>query len=73
MNKETLQGDWNTIKGKVKEKWGRLTDNDLTEINGKRDLLIGKLQKTYGLAKDRAEQQLSQWEQETNRQKIKMK
>jgi len=62
MNKDTLQGDWNIIKGKVKEKWGKLTDNDLTEIHGKRDQLLGKIQKKYGLAKDKAEQELTEWE-----------
>ncbi len=63
MNKDTLKGDWNVVKGKVKEKWGKLTDNDLTEIKGKRDQLLGKLQKTYGLAKDKAEKELADWEE----------
>lgn len=62
MNKETLAGDWNMLKGKIKEKWGRLTDDDLTEIKGKRDQLLGKIQKRYGLAKEKAEQELSEWE-----------
>ena len=61
-NKDTFQGDWNELKGKVKEKWGKLTDNDLTEIQGKRDQLLGKLQKRYGLAKEKAEEQLTEWE-----------
>ncbi len=62
MNKDTLHGDWNVVKGKIKEKWGKLTDDDLTEIKGKRDQLLGKLQKKYGFAKERAEQELSEWE-----------
>lgn len=62
MNKETLKGDWNILKGQVKEKWGKLTDDDLTEINGKRDQLLGKIQKKYGLDKERAEEELSVWE-----------
>lgn len=66
MNKDTLQGDWNLIKGKIKEKWGKLTDNDLTEINGKREQLLGKLQKTYGFAKDKAEQELTAWEKQSS-------
>lgn len=62
MNKDTLKGDWTLIKGKLKEKWGKLTDDDLTEINGKREQLLGKIQKRYGLAKEKAEQELANWE-----------
>lgn len=57
-----LKGEWNLIKGKIKEKWGKLTDDDLTEISGKRDQLLGKIQKKYGLAKEKAEQELTEWE-----------
>lgn len=62
MNKDIFKGDWNIIKGKVKEKWGKLTDNDLSEINGKRDQLVGKLQKTYGYDKEMAEEEIAEWE-----------
>lgn len=62
MNKEMMRGNWNELKGKIKEEWGRLTDDDLTEINGKREQLLGKLQKKYGYAKERAEQELKNWE-----------
>ena len=62
MNKDTLQGDWKIMKGKVKEKWGKLTDDDITEINGKKEQLIGKLQKKYGYAKDMAEDKINEWE-----------
>ncbi len=48
MDKDTLKGDWNIIKGKVKENWGRFTDDDLTQINGKKDQLLGLMQKKYG-------------------------
>ena len=66
MNKDTLKGDWNLVKGKIKEKWGNLTDDDLTEINGKRDQLLGKIQKKYGLAKEKAEQELAEWEKRSD-------
>ena len=66
MNKDTLQGNWNILKGQVKEKWGKLTDDDLSEINGKRDQLLGKIQKKYGLAKEKAEEELSSWEKHNN-------
>ncbi len=64
MNKDIFQGDWNILKGKIKEKWGKLTDDDLTEIKGKKDQLVGKIQKRYGYAKDKADQELSQWEKQ---------
>jgi uncharacterized protein YjbJ (UPF0337 family) len=48
MNKLEIQGDWNITKGKLKEKWGKLTDNDLTYIDGKHDELYGRIQKSTG-------------------------
>lgn len=62
MNKDTFQGNWNELKGKIKEKWGKLTDDDMTQIKGKRDQLLGKLQQRYGFAKEKAEEELVQWE-----------
>lgn len=55
MNKDILEGKWTQAKGKLKERWGKLTDDDLKAIDGKRDRLVGKLQERYGLAKDKAE------------------
>ncbi len=62
MNNDILKGNWNVLKGKVKEKWGKITDDDLTAIQGKRDQLLGILQKKYGYAKDQAEKELNTWE-----------
>lgn len=62
--KDQFEGNWNMLKGKVKEKWGRLTDDDIEMINGKRDQLIGRLQKTYGYAKDRALKEVDSFEKE---------
>lgn len=62
MNWDRIEGDWKQFKGKVKEKWGKLTDDDLDVIAGKRDQLSGKLQKSYGVSKDEAEKQISDWE-----------
>lgn len=64
MNKEQFSGQWNTIKGKVKEKWGKLTDDDLSRIEGKRDQLLGFIQKRYGYEKERAQEELERWEKE---------
>jgi len=61
MNSEQLTGKWNQMKGTVREKWGRLTDDDVTQINGKRDQLIGRIQERYGLAKEAAAKQVDEW------------
>lgn len=58
MNWDQITGNWKQFKGKVKEKWGKLTDDDLTTIGGKRDQLVGVLQQKYGYAKEQAEQEL---------------
>lgn len=54
---DVIKGSWKEFKGKVKKKWGKLTDNDLTEIEGKAEELTGKLQKIYGLSKEKAEKE----------------
>ena len=61
MNWDTATGDWKQFSGKVKEKWGKLTDDDLTVINGKREQLEGKLQERYGYAKDQAKKEIDDW------------
>ena len=58
MNWDVLKGNWKQFTGKVKQKWGKLTDDDLTAIGGKRDELLGRLQQRYGYAKDEAEREL---------------
>ena len=55
MNKDEAGGNWKQFKGKVKEQWGKLTDDDMTIIEGKRDQLVGKIQERYGYQKDQAE------------------
>jgi uncharacterized protein YjbJ (UPF0337 family) len=62
MNWDQIAGNWKQFKGKVKEKWGDLNDDDLTYIDGKRDQLIGRVQERYGIAKDEAERQVKAWE-----------
>ena len=61
MNWDQVSGNWKQFKGMVKEKWGKLTDDDLDVISGKRDQLIGKLQEKYGIAKEEAEKELKSW------------
>ncbi len=62
MNWDTAEGNWKQFKGKVKEQWADLTDDDLTKIEGRRDQLIGRVQERYGVAKDEAEKQVTAWE-----------
>ncbi|MGZ5092417.1 MAG: CsbD family protein [Burkholderiales bacterium] len=62
MNWDRIEGNWKVFKGKIKEQWGKLTDDELDVIAGKRDQLIGRLQKAYGITKDEAERQVSEWE-----------
>ena len=57
----SIRGKWKQFAGKVKEKWGKLTDDDLTTINGQREQLVGKLQERYGMAKDQAEKQIDEF------------
>jgi uncharacterized protein YjbJ (UPF0337 family) len=59
MDWNRVEGNWKQVKGKVKEKWGDLTDDDLTAINGQRDQLEGKIQERYGLAKDKVRRTLT--------------
>jgi uncharacterized protein YjbJ (UPF0337 family) len=61
MNWDQIAGDWKQFTGKVKEKWGKLTDEDLTTIAGKRDQLAGLLQQRYGYAKDQVEKELDEF------------
>lgn len=58
MNKEQLEGKWDQLKGKVRAKWGKLTDDDLTQIRGNRDQLVGKLKERYGYEKELAEKEV---------------
>jgi len=62
MNKDTVEGNWKQLKGKVKEQWGKLTDDDFDVIAGKRDQLLGRIQERHGISRDEAEKQVKDWE-----------
>lgn len=62
MNKDQLEGNWMNLKGKVRETWGKLTDDDFDRIAGKRDQLVGAIQRRYGIAKEEAERQVEKFE-----------
>ena len=57
MNADILKGKWKEMKGGVKEKWGKLTDDDLSQIEGREEQLLGLLQKRYGYSKEEAEEE----------------
>ena len=61
MNIEQLKGKWNQLKGDAKSKWGELTDDDLTEIEGDADKLAGKIQEKYGKSKEDAKKEINEW------------
>jgi uncharacterized protein YjbJ (UPF0337 family) len=61
MNSDQLQGKWNQVKGSIRERWGRLTDDDIDVINGQSDQLIGRIQERYGTAKAEAQKQVDDW------------
>ena len=61
MDWNRVQGSWKQLEGKVKAKWGLLTDDDLTTIKGSREMLEGRIQERYGIAKDQARKQVDEW------------
>jgi uncharacterized protein YjbJ (UPF0337 family) len=62
MNWDRIEGNWRQFKGKVKENWGKLTDDELDKIAGRREQLAGKIQEAYGINHDEAEKQVKDWQ-----------
>lgn len=61
MNADELKGKWKQLQGSAKEQWGKLTDDELSQIEGDRDQLVGKIQEKYGVAREEAERQVKEW------------
>jgi uncharacterized protein YjbJ (UPF0337 family) len=61
MMEDVMKGKWNQLKGRIRQQWGRLTDDDVAQINGERDILIGKIQEYYGRTRIEAEAELAGW------------
>jgi uncharacterized protein YjbJ (UPF0337 family) len=61
MNWDELEGKWKQVRGLVKEKWGKLTDDDFDVLTGKKEQLIGKIQERYGITKEEAQRQIEDW------------
>lgn len=58
---DQIAGAWKQVRGEVRKQWGKLTDDDLEQIKGQRDLMVGKIQQRYGIAREEAERQLDEW------------
>jgi len=67
MNWDTVSRQWKQMKGKMKEQWGKLTDDELDVIAGKRDQLVGKIQEKYGITKDDAERRVDDWSRDIDK------
>jgi uncharacterized protein YjbJ (UPF0337 family) len=67
MNQDTLKGQWNQLKGSVREQWGKLTDDDLDRIQGQSEQLIGRIQERYGIARDEAQREVDNWTPKSGR------
>lgn len=61
MNTEQFKGNWKQLKGKAKLEWGKLTEDHLEQIDGRKDMLVGKIQEIYGRTKEQAEAEVSKW------------
>jgi uncharacterized protein YjbJ (UPF0337 family) len=61
MNSDQFEGKWKQLKGSVKQRWGKLTDDDITTLSGKKDQLVGKIQERYGITREQAEKEADEW------------
>lgn len=63
MNWDRIEGNWKQFKGQAQQKWGKLTDDEIDQVSGKREELIGRIQERYGVARDEAEREVDDWQQ----------
>jgi uncharacterized protein YjbJ (UPF0337 family) len=61
MNWDQVKGKWHEVKGSIRAKWGELTDDEIEELDGNREKMVGKIQQKYGVAKEEAEKQVDDW------------
>jgi uncharacterized protein YjbJ (UPF0337 family) len=61
MNTDTLRGKWNQLKGNVRKQWGKLTDDDVDQIQGDSEILLGRIQERYGRTRDEAQREVDKW------------
>jgi uncharacterized protein YjbJ (UPF0337 family) len=67
MNRDTLKGQWTQLKGKAREQWGKLTDDELDQMQGNAEILIGKIQERYGRSREEAEREFDRWYEQHHR------
>jgi uncharacterized protein YjbJ (UPF0337 family) len=67
MNRDTFKGQWIQLKGQLRRQWGKLTDDEVDQIQGNAEILIGKLQERYGYSREQAERELERWDVERER------
>jgi len=70
MNSDQLEGQWKQFKGKMREKWGKLTDSDWEAVAGKKDQFLGKLQERYGYSREQAERDYDDWERSNSQSRV---
>ena len=61
MNDDIFKGKWTQLKGNIKEQWGKLTDDEIEQLDGRKDQLVGKVQERYGIARDQAARDVDNW------------
>jgi uncharacterized protein YjbJ (UPF0337 family) len=66
MNDDVLKGQWKQLRGRIREKWGQLTDDELDMIQGRKDILVGKIQERYGYTRDEAAQEVDRFLRDTD-------
>ena len=62
MNRDTLKGQWTQLKGQVRKQWGKLTDDDVDQVQGDAEILLGRLQERYGRTREEAEREFERWQ-----------
>jgi uncharacterized protein YjbJ (UPF0337 family) len=67
MNRDTLKGQWMQLKGKVRQQWGQLTDDEIDQMQGNSEMLIGRIQERYGRSREEAEREVDRWLDEQGR------
>ena len=67
MNTDIIKGKWKQLSGRMQSEWGKLTNDDLDVADGHREYLVGKIQEAYGIGRDQAEQQVTDWEAQNGR------
>lgn len=65
MNQERLAGNWKQLRGEVRKRWGKLTDDDVDVVDGQLEKLVGRLQERYGLSKEKARAEVEEWDAES--------